>query len=414
MRIEPTGLERTDINNLNVHPPPSWAAAPVPYPNGGFVLPVQTPPTSTAFQPGVHNGFPHHAGVDFDSPYLVAPMPLPPAAIKPAPAQHAIPDAQTSSDGTNGASPDGTAVTQRSCCAPVSPRHTPSSSTASVAASVATSKTASCCSATTDPEAGENHAGLPGHGHVADELSRRPLHSPNGTGGPTFGQAMGMPLFPAYYQPPGPALYTYPAPYGTLASPLQPDQWRHTMAMFYDQNMPENPISLPPGAVLAPPFAANRGAPGPGTSHMCSCGDSCNCLGCPAHPYNEVTQNYVRSAMSSMMEPPPPPPSHHGTTDAYPNGVSGAADEAESPTSQVTAATTATTAAREPASPQQAQTPSDASGLSEDQTQLSASDFFFVTYPFGHCGGEVMSCPCGDECQCVGCLIHNNPGPDEE
>ena len=52
--------------------------------------------------------------------------------------------------------------------------------------------------------------------------------------------------------------------------------------------------------------------------------------------------------------------------------------------------------------------------MSEEQT-LSANDFFFVSYPFDDtCGGEMASCPCGDDCQCLGCVIHNNSGPDEE
>jgi hypothetical protein len=60
-------------------------------------------------------------------------------------------------------------------------------------------------------------------------------------------------------------------------------------------------------------------------------------------------------------------------------------------------------------SPVAPQTPSEAaSGLSEEQA-LSANDFFFVSYPFGDsCAGEEASCPCGDDCQCLGCVIHGN------
>lgn len=53
-------------------------------------------------------------------------------------------------------------------------------------------------------------------------------------------------------------------------------------------------------------------------------------------------------------------------------------------------------------------TPSDTSG---DDVPLSASDFFFVNYSFANdeCGGDTLSCPCGDDCACLGCFIHNNP-----
>ena len=37
-----------------------------------------------------------------------------------------------------------------------------------------------------------------------------------------------------------------------------------------------------------------------------------------------------------------------------------------------------------------------------------ANDFFFVSYPFGDsCEGEMASCPCGDDCRCIGCAIHS-------
>jgi hypothetical protein len=67
-----------------------------------------------------------------------------------------------------------------------------------------------------------------------------------------------------------------------------------------------------------------------------------------------------------------------------------------------------TAAAGTPPAPQ---TPSDVgSGVSDEQA-LSASDFFFVTYPLMEdptCLGDTASCPCGDDCQCIGCTIHNN------
>jgi hypothetical protein len=57
-------------------------------------------------------------------------------------------------------------------------------------------------------------------------------------------------------------------------------------------------------------------------------------------------------------------------------------------------------------SPPVAETPPDLSTV-EEQT-LSASDYFFVNYPFSSegCGGNTNSCPCGDDCECVGCIIH--------
>jgi hypothetical protein len=53
-----------------------------------------------------------------------------------------------------------------------------------------------------------------------------------------------------------------------------------------------------------------------------------------------------------------------------------------------------------------ADTPSDSS--SAEEQSLPASDYFFVSYPFSSdgCGGDTNNCPCGDECECIGCTIH--------
>lgn len=60
-----------------------------------------------------------------------------------------------------------------------------------------------------------------------------------------------------------------------------------------------------------------------------------------------------------------------------------------------------------PHAPSPTGTPSDTTG---DDPPLSASDFFFVNYPLSidGCGGDTQSCPCGDDCACLGCSIHNN------
>ena len=153
---------------------------------------------------------------------------------------------------------------------------------------------------------------------------------------------------------------------------------------------------------LAQPLAFSPGGSNPsnalGTSHLCSCGDGCQCIGCAAHPYNEATQNYVRSAWNTAAEDTRVP---NGSVEgSNTNGVSILAAPAQHVTDGE-------------ASPPAPQTPSDAaSGVSEEQT-LSANDFFFVTYPFGGdttCFGETASCPCGDDCQCIGCAIHGDNG----
>jgi len=109
------------------------------------------------------------------------------------------------------------------------------------------------------------------------------------------------------------------------------------------------------------------------TVHTCGCGDTCQCIGCAAHPYNDATQEYVRSAYESMNQPPT-------------NG---------NITSQLTLT--------DPISALTAHTPSSTTfGNDEEQTPLYASDFVF---------GDVLVLdgPCGAECECLVCTSHRQP-----
>jgi hypothetical protein len=60
----------------------------------------------------------------------------------------------------------------------------------------------------------------------------------------------------------------------------------------------------------------------------------------------------------------------------------------------------------EETSPPHTDTLSDSS--TADEQILPASDYFFVNYPFSNdgCGGDTSNCPCGDDCECIGCTIH--------
>lgn len=201
----------------------------------------------------------------------------------------------------------------------------------------------------------------------------------------------------AFYQPP--TIFNYPPQYGSYMQPLQPEQWRQVMTTLSypqptaaQQQLPTYGIqaTMPPSA-HAPAANGSSAEAESWTSHQCTCGDGCQCVGCAAHPYNDATQNYVRSAWTSMMNDSRPQTSSRTSV----NGT-----DAPDVNGQIAVGSV---------SPVPPQTPSDAtSGLAEEQT-LSASDFFFVSYPFADgCEGDMGSCPCGDDCQCIGCVIHGN------
>lgn len=417
-KIDPSLLERTDSAYMNVRPAPAWSDLGMP-PNGnGFMMGMPSPETPVTFTPpvtnGMVNGF-HHPTAMVGVPYnghgyvmtattqqQVIPVSL--AMVTPGlmsadqgprrnlhqrnGSMDVLPPINTS-NGSSG-----------SCCAPkTTPHHSPSSSTNSDPAP----PTKSCCSSsnTAKPEIPAPNGGQLGvKTHIRQAVNgeyvnggagdAQHLHgvpittgaaaSPIHAFGPSLHPEM---VFPAgfYHQPPGPQIYTYPPSYGTMQSPLLPAQWRQTMSAHYAMGAPHQ-HRVPQEAAIPHYHHAEAGhADGGGVSHACSCGDSCNCLGCPAHPYNEATQGMVRSAMSSMLEDGIP----HG------GGSNGAA----------VAPGTA------PSSPTPVHTP--ASEKSEDQVQVPSSDFFFVSYP-NLCDGAENTCPCGDDCQCLGCFFHGNTG----
>jgi hypothetical protein len=246
---------------------------------------------------------------------------------------------------------------------------------------------------------------------------------------PAFQIPMAMPngMYPFFAQP---TVFTYPPQYGSYMQPLLPEQWRQMMtALSFGQQLPVQGFDMGGTAAANSTFNPQNlhttQQTAQGVSHHCSCGDTCNCVGCAAHPYNEATQNYVRSAWNSMMEDPEHGRrrSHHtNSVNGGANGVNGVNGingvNGHDHGNHEASADSLPAIAEDKTTPQadgtitEPQTPSDVpSGFSEEQT-LSASDFFFVSYPFGEtCAGETSSCPCGDDCQCIGCAIHNNPEP---
>ncbi|KAF4454562.1 hypothetical protein F53441_2951 [Fusarium austroafricanum] len=255
------------------------------------------------------------------------------------------------------------------------------------------SKPKSCCSSNNDSTKPDQKN---------DSISASDIPTPNNMMMSPFPTPIMMPNgMYAYY--PQPTVFTYPPQYGSYLQPLQPEQWRQVMATmtFAGQGGMPSPFGIPGTTPFATPTTPQTPHSAAGTSHQCSCGASCECVGCAAHPYNEATQNYVRSAWQSMMDT--------GYTQANGHG------NGEIPATNGHSVNTSTTAvppigsAEGTVSPVAPQTPSEAaSGISEEQA-LSANDFFFVSYPFGDsCAGEEASCPCGDDCQCLGCVIHGN------
>lgn len=366
--------------------------------------PTQQPPINGT------NGMNGHVPLNGMNPY--APMGMPMAAppfgmpgmypmMQQPMTQPFVPEVNGSANG-NGESPNGNAeTTSGGCCSGKKAPQVTSVEKADTHNESKPEASGSCCSSktngTTTPTPATTETA---NGHINGNTM--PLYQP------PMGMANGM--YPFFATP---NIFTYPPQYGSYMQPLQPKQWRQAMS---NMNMaPQVQQAYMFGGQSAVPYQqAGAADPATWTSHQCSCGDSCQCIGCAAHPYNDATQSYVRSAWNAMMQDAQPVQNGHAHTNGThspPNGTHDVTNGHLPQTNGIGATASAgkTEGAISPTAPQ---TPSDAtSGLAEEQA-LSANDFFFVSYPFTDgCEGEMSSCQCGDDCQCIGCAIHNNPSP---
>lgn len=258
-------------------------------------------------------------------------------------------------------------------------------------------------------------ASLNGHGPLLD-LGPSPMVKTNGTTTSTPGSCCGggskdasalstpqsnfeKPFVPDYLKQPGldsfsfhPTVFTYPANYGSWQHPINPEIWQQV-------------ASQPNMSVDAPlAMTSANGTPEVfGTSHECSCGEGCQCVGCLAHPFNDQMFQYVNNAYTEN------PVNGSGSS----LGRNGSGSTSSCCGNGDPAAAPGQTQVAAPESPPEAQTPSEGS-LNEEQS-LSTVDYFFVNIPLrmdGSCGGNINSCPCGDDCECIGCLVHNTPVPE--
>lgn len=401
--FDPANFERMDMNSINIVPfEQRPQGIPLPFTNGyalpgvpqpyGYVpqyaniqaqfshVPIQASPHMHSGVPATVNGFSKENGNGLEhvieSP-LATPIELNSNGSDGAVNGGSCCAPPASTNGTNGKSNGST--NGGSCCAPKQPSHSHSSSSASSVSEPQEIKVGSCCSSKAAPIMMKQES-ISSHGtpNMTPQMAHQIL--------PPNGMAFNPAMFPQYL--PQTTVFTYPPTYGSFQNPLQPSAWRQSVranSYGHPQMQAHPPLRSLPFETPVVPESLD-------TVHTCSCGDGCQCIGCAAHPYNDATQDYVRSAWSSMNIEQAP-------SEIYANGHSNGNGNSAPPGGETIASPTAHTPS------------STTSGIGEEQS-LSASDFFFVNYPFSSeegCGGDTESCPCGDDCQCLGCTIHQQP-----
>lgn len=195
--------------------------------------------------------------------------------------------------------------------------------------------------------------------------------APVSTNAPPPHQVFGQPYLPQF---PYPTIFRYPGDYGSWQHPIDPVIW---------QQVASQTSALPLSTAPLSPTTGDSTGGDMGTSHQCSCGEGCQCVGCLAHPFNAQMFQYVNNA-------------YGGSNGSSPGGADGGVVQ---------------TVGTGQESPAEGATPAASAGSpSHEEQSLSTLDYFFVNLPIsGLCGGSLESCPCGDSCDCPGCLVHHIP-----
>ncbi|EGO54090.1 hypothetical protein NEUTE1DRAFT_87140 [Neurospora tetrasperma FGSC 2508] len=210
-------------------------------------------------------------------------------------------------------------------------------------------------------------------------------------------------------------VFRYPEEYGSWNHPLDPQ----TYQQMIHQGAAAAQAAQQGGDLSLGLFLSGGGGDGTGTSHECTCGPGCQCIGCVAHPYNSQTIQYVQDAYNFNIASPigsSAGNSHHSSLDfAATVGVQQQQQQQYQIRSPIRGSRTGQQQQSQqqlpPDSPVEAQTPSDASGTPSEEQYLSTADFLWATIPLPNCAGESLSCPCGDDCACIGCVIHGKAAP---
>lgn len=206
-------------------------------------------------------------------------------------------------------------------------------------------------------------------------------------------------------------------PYGNrLDEPLQYDQWKQLTSTPSHGGTSRG--AYPTTQSVMETNGRSATASGSYMTAECLCGPGCQCEGCIAHPFNSATQEYAFSALVDQQLSL----SDDGSSNDNGNGNGNCCQRQHSRASSLSdgnnngthlasngikagdfTSPLADASATEDASPI-----SGTGSLDTTQTgtsEIPASDYLWVQYA-GLCSGDSNSCPCGDDCACVDCMIH--------
>lgn len=269
----------------------------------------------------------------------------------------------------------------------------------------------SCCSSKKSTNSSPDDLGM-------NPMSQVPLQQPYNA--PTFSNGNGNIYSAAGLQP----TYTYANSFAVSPQQMPIGQWSQNFGMNYSPQQPLQQLQASNGMFPVPASVLN------GNYEMqCNCGSDCECFGCQVHPQNATTLAEVRNLHNQMSHAPSSRNSATASpiTPMQPQDSFYMAQNQSQP--QIfqrhllqdfydkDPLVTATTTAIKSETPESSNSRRESLQLSlngspydsmgETQPVFDDSNYFMVQYDMeGGCGGDLEGCQCGDDCQCIGCAIH--------
>lgn len=204
-----------------------------------------------------------------------------------------------------------------------------------------------------------------------------------------------------------------------------PDPAQTPLMSFPHQNFSDaTDLSQPPlpGNSQSLTYTQALASFGDDSSHICTCGDACQCLGCASHPFNDRTRQYVQEmgAMVTLGEKDGNLEGSNGyRTSPFPGKANApsALDFTFANSNHHHLDTGAVQGEATPTYPEQAPNSNFdnrfSSPFSPEYTPgllMEPEEYYTLEYPVGlpnSCSDVTGSCQCGNDCCCTGCLTHS-------
>ena len=209
--------------------------------------------------------------------------------------------------------------------------------------------------------------------------------------------------------------YTIPSTCATTGHPLNSAQasFPHQQPHLYSQEVPQYAPYVSNESAAHEAEANMEFSP----THNCNCGDTCDCLGCAAHPYNATTRNHVQSLGNLLAKG-----DNEEQQSSRPQSPYGISFAQATKLHSVAQGTNPRLVDDVPSSPVSSHyRPSAFNPTDDDVTSshefyneahvplFSSSGYYTMEFPMeslGGCTDFSGSCQCGDDCACIGCLTH--------